>query len=98
MSRKNPQIFLNYEDPDSLSCLQVCESSGKGLYVVLYYDQPFSIRTKYNREVEYPGWKYPKVGFNSFAHAANLARKLNRLFNTDKFTVSEMSQGKHMPI
>ena len=43
--------------------------------------------------VAYPGPKYKKVSFSNSGHAINLAKKLNSLFKTDKFTVVLMKQG-----
>ncbi len=44
--------------------------------------------------VAYPGPKYKKVSFSNSGHAINLAKKLNTLFKTDKFTVVLMKQGE----
>jgi hypothetical protein len=99
MSRKDPRVLLVNEPEDTTTLLQICESGGQGLYVVLYKGKPFQLRTKYNREVVYPGWKYSRTSFaGTAAHACRLAKKLNALFETTEFTVSEMTYGRNVPM
>jgi hypothetical protein len=43
--------------------------------------------------VNYPGPKYKKVSFSNPGHDINLAKKLNSLFKTDKFSVVILKQG-----
>jgi len=76
----------------------VCQAESQGLFVVLYQRLPFQLRTKANIEVAYPSWKYLRVGFANSAHAFNLAKKLNEMFNTTDFTVSEMTHGRNIPL
>ena len=95
MSRPDPEILLSHECDDDPKILQVCESYGMGLYVVLYRGRPFQLRRKLNKEVSYPGWKYLRTSFaGSAAHAIRLAEKLNAIYNTTEFTVGEMVPGR----
>ena len=43
--------------------------------------------------VNYPGPKYKKVSFSNPGHAINLAKKLNVLFKSDKFSVVLLKAG-----
>jgi hypothetical protein len=42
----------------------------------------------------YPGPKYKKVSFSNPGHAHNLAKKLNRLFKTNDFSVFKLTGGE----
>ncbi len=46
--------------------------------------------------ISYPGPKYKKVSFSNPGHAINLAKKLNKQFSTDKFTVVVLDKGKQI--
>ena len=46
--------------------------------------------------ISYPGPKYKKVSFSNPGHAINLAKKLNKQFNTDQFTVVVLDKGKQI--
>jgi hypothetical protein len=43
--------------------------------------------------VNYPGPKYKKVSFSNSGHAINLAKKLNKAFDCDDFTVVLLKKG-----
>jgi len=47
-----------------------------------------------NTLVNYPGPKYKKVSFSNSGHAFNLADRLNKKFNTDKFSVVKLVDGE----
>jgi hypothetical protein len=42
----------------------------------------------------YPGPKYKKVSFSNPGHARNLAKKLNKLFDTNDFAVYRLTSGE----
>jgi hypothetical protein len=42
----------------------------------------------------YPGPKYKKVSFSNPGHAHNLAKKLNKLFKTQDFSVYKLTDGE----
>ena len=46
--------------------------------------------------ISYPGPKYKKVSFSNPGHAINLAKKLNKQFSTDQFTVVVLDKGKQI--
>jgi hypothetical protein len=90
MSRPKPEIILehvnksNYKSDQILAC--------EGIWAVFYNGSPINLKT-YNILVSYPGPKYKKVSFSNKGHAINLAKKLNTLFKTDKFTVVLLKVG-----
>ena len=44
--------------------------------------------------VAYPGPKYKKVSFSNPGHAINLAKKLNKQFQTTDFSVVKLTAGE----
>lgn len=63
--------------------------SAGNLWVILYRDQPFSIRQRYwGIKGEFP--KYIRTTFPHKKSAENLAKKLNEHFITDEFVVSKL--------
>jgi hypothetical protein len=92
MSRPKPNIIVEQIDPKTYFSLQVLEA--QAVYSVLYKGEPINIRTL-NRLVSSPGPKYKKCSFSNRGHAINLAKKLNTMFKTTDFTVSEMVPKKN---
>ena len=66
--------------------------SSTGIWAVFYDNQPINLKSG-NMLVSYPGPKYKKTSFSNPGHAINLAKKLNTLFKTDKFTVQLLKSG-----
>lgn len=90
MSRPKPTVLLENVNKTSYKSDQVLSS--EGIWAVFYDDQPINLKT-FNVLISYPGPKYKKVSFSNPGHAINLAKKLNTLFKTDKFTVVLLKQG-----
>jgi len=80
MSRPKPTVLLEHVNKSNYKSDQVLSS--EGIWAVFYDNKPIN-----------PGPKYKKVSFSNSGHAINLAKKLNTLFKTDKFTVVLMKQG-----
>lgn len=91
MSRPKPQIILEYVNKINYKSDQVLSS--EGIWAVFYDNQPINLKTQHTL-VAYPGPKYKKVSFSNPGHAINLAKKLNTLFKTDKFSVVLLKQGE----
>jgi hypothetical protein len=91
MSRPKPTILLEYVNKSNYKSEQVLAS--EGIWAVYFNDQPINLKTQ-NMLVSYPGPKYKKVSFSNSGHAINLAKKLNVLFKTDKFSVVLLRQGE----
>ena len=60
-----------------------------------YDKKPINLKT-FNMLISYPGPKYKKVSFSNPGHAINLAKKLNKQFDTDQFTVVVLDKGKQI--
>lgn len=90
MSRPKPTVLLENINRTTYKCDQVLNS--EGIWAVFYNNQPINLKT-FHTLVHYPGPKYKKVSFSNPGHAINLAKKLNTLYKTDKFTVVLLKQG-----
>ena len=90
MSRPKPTVLLEYVNKSNYKSEQVLSS--EGIWTVFYEGKPINLKNQ-NVLIAYPGPKYKKVSFSNPGHAINLAKKLNTLFKTDKFTVVILKQG-----
>jgi hypothetical protein len=90
MSRPKPNVLIEHTDKNTYKSEQVLAS--EGVWAVFYNSGPINLKTS-NMLVQYPGPKYKKVSFSNPGHAKNLARKLNKQFRTDKFTVVLLQAG-----
>lgn len=91
MSRPKPNVILEHVDKKTYKSEQIVAS--KGIWAVYYQSKPFNLKSG-NKLVSYPGPKYKKTSFSNPGHAHNLARKLNKLFNTTNFTVVLLNNGE----
>lgn len=91
MSRPKPTVLLEHVNKTTYKSQQVLSS--EGIWAVFYDDQPINMKT-FNVLLSYPGPKYGKSSFSNPGHAINLAKKLNSLFKTDKFSVVLLKQGE----
>ncbi len=90
MSRPKPNVLLEHVNKTTYKSDQILSS--EGIWAVFYDNQPINLKTQ-NILVAYPGPKYKKVSFSNPGHAHNLAKKLNALFKSDKFTVVLLNAG-----
>ena len=90
MSRPKPNVLLEHVNKTTYKSDQILSS--EGIWAVFYDNHPINLKTQ-NILVAYPGPKYKKVSFSNPGHAHNLAKKLNILFKSDKFTVVLLSAG-----
>jgi hypothetical protein len=90
MARPKPTIILDYTDKTYKS-EQILQA--EAIYAVFYQGNPINLRTQHSL-VNYPGPKYKKVSFSNSGHAFNLADRLNKQFNCNKFTVVRLIQGE----
>ena len=90
MSRPKPTVLLENLNKTNYKHDQVLNSVG--IWAVFYDKQPINLKTS-NALVAYPGPKYKKCSFSNPGHAINLAKKLNVLYKTDKFSVVLLKQG-----
>jgi hypothetical protein len=88
MSRPQRPILLQQTLGNTWKELTLIES--EGYWAVVYQDQPFTLRTEQIDVAVNNARKYPKTVFPNPGHAHNLARKLNRWFDTELFTVRKI--------
>jgi hypothetical protein len=86
MPRPKPQILLS-KDLTQETGIEILAASS--LYAVLYQDQPFNIKQRYYSMKSQLN-KYPKTVFPNRAPAENLAEKLNEIFHTTDFAVTQI--------
>lgn len=90
MSRPKPKVILEFTDKNTYKSEQVLAS--EGIWAVYYQDKPINLKS-FNSLVGYPGPKYKKVSFSNPGHAINLAKKLNKLFKSEDFSVVLLNAG-----
>ena len=93
MSRPKPTVLLEHVNKSNYKSDQILNSDG--IWAVFYDNQPINLKTQ-NILVAYPGPKYKKVSFSNPGHAINLAKKLNTLFKSDKFSVVLLKAGNQI--
>jgi hypothetical protein len=93
MSRPKPTVLLDHVNKANYKSQQVLNS--EGIWAVFYDNQPINVKS-FNILTNYPGPKYARVSFSNPGHAINLAKKLNALFRSDKFTVVLLRQGEQI--
>jgi len=90
MARPKPNIIMEQVDK-KYNSEQILEATA--IYAVFFEGKPINLRIL-NTLVNTPGPKYKKVSFSNSGHAFNLADRLNKLFQSNKFTVVRLSQGE----
>ena len=91
MSRPKPVVLLEHVNKTNYKSDQILDS--EGIWAVFFDNQPINLKTQ-NILIAYPGPKYKKVSFSNPGHAINLAKKLNALFKSDKFSVVLLKAGE----
>lgn len=91
MSRPKPKILLEHANKKTFKIEQVLDS--EAIWAVFYQGKPVNLKTS-SLVSSYPGPKYKKVSFSNPGHAHNLAKKLNKMFNTDEFKVYKLTTGE----
>ena len=91
MSRPKPKVLLEFTNKDNYKVEQILES--EAIWAVFYQNKPFNLKSG-SMVASYPGPKYKKVSFSNPGHAYNLAKKLNRMFKSEEFTVVKLTEGE----
>jgi len=89
MSRPPPQIITQHTDNSKYYTTYILKADA--VWAVYYNNKPINIKTLNSISFSVP--KYTKVSFSNAGHAINLAKKLNKQFDTNKFTVVKLSHG-----
>ena len=93
MSRPKPNILAENTDKNTYKVEQVLAS--EGIWTVFYEGRPINLRSM-PMLAAHSGPKYKKVSFSNPGHAINLAKKLNKQFKTELFTVVLLSAGEQV--
>ena len=95
MSRPKPRVLVSHTNPKSYVSEQVLHA--RVMYAVCYDGQLINLKTV-NSLINDLSPKYRRTCFpESPGHAHNLAERLNKQFNTDKFSVYELAPVKVVP-
>jgi hypothetical protein len=93
MSRPKPLVLLELTNKKTYKTEQVLEA--EAIWAVFYQDKPVNLKTT-SLIAQQIGPKYKKVSFSNSGHAINLAEKLNKLFNTEDFSVYKLTTGEKL--
>jgi hypothetical protein len=93
MSRPKPTVILETTNKKTFKVDQVLEA--EAIWAVFYKDKPINLKTS-SMIANHVGPKYKKVSFSNSGHAHNLANKMNKLFNTQDFSVYKLTTGEQV--
>lgn len=93
MSRPKPKVLLEIVDKKNYKTQQILESSA--IWAVFYKDKPINFKV-FSLLGNGLSPKYKKISFSNPGHAHNLAKKLNKAFKSEDFSVYELSIGKKL--
>jgi hypothetical protein len=93
MSRPKPTILLELTNKKTYKTEQVLDA--EAIWAVFYQDKPINLKTS-SIVAQQIGPKYKKVSFSNAGHAFNLAEKLNKMFNTQDFSVFKLTTGEKL--
>ena len=93
MSRPKPNVLLEITNKKTYKTEQVLEA--EAIWAVFYKDKPINLKIS-SVVVQQLGPKYKKVSFSNSGHAINLAKKLNKMFNSQDFSVYKLTTGEKL--
>ena len=93
MSRPKPTVLLEITNKKTYKTEQVLEA--EAIWAVFYQDRPINLKIT-SLVVQQLGPKYKKVSFSNAGHALNLAKKLNKLFGCQDFSVFKLTTGEKL--
>ena len=91
MSRPKPKILAELADIESYKVDQVLYS--EGIWTIFYDGSIINLKSSAMTKNGL-NHKYKKCSFSNGGHAVNLAKKLNKQFKTDKFSVVKLTIGE----
>ena len=91
MSRPKPKILLEITNKKTYKTEQILEA--EAIWAVFYKDCPINLKTG-SIVAQQLGPKYKKISFSNSGHAYNLAEKLNKMFDTNDFSVYKLVTGE----
>ena len=93
MSRPKPTILLEITNKKTYKTEQVLDA--EAIWAVFYQEKPINLKTS-SIVAQQIGPKYKKVSFSNAGHAFNLAEKLNKMFNSQDFSVFKLITGEKL--
>lgn len=93
MSRPKPTVLLEITNKKTYKTEQVLEADA--IWAVFYKDRPINLKVT-SIVAQQLGPKYKKVSFSNSGHAVNLVQKLNKIFNTQDFSVFKLTTGEKL--
>jgi len=93
MSRPKPTVLLEITNKKTYKTEQVLDA--EAIWAVFYKDKPINLKTS-SMLGQQLGPKYKKVSFSNAGHAHNLAEKLNKMFNSEDFSVFKLTTGEKL--
>ena len=93
MSRPKPTILLEMTNKKTYKTEQVLDA--EAIWAVFYQEKPINLKTS-SIVAQQLGPKYKKVSFSNAGHAFNLAEKLNKMFNSQDFSVFKITTGEKL--
>ena len=93
MARPKPTILLEITNKKTYKTEQVLDA--EAIWAVFYQDKPINLKTG-SMLAQDIGPKYKKVSFSNSGHAHNLAEKLNKIFNSEDFSVYKLVSGEKL--
>jgi hypothetical protein len=93
MSRPKPNVLLEITNKKTYKTEQVLEADA--IWAVFYQGNPINLKTS-SIVAQQIAPKYKKVSFSNAGHAHNLVEKLNKMFNTQDFSVFKLTTGEKL--
>lgn len=90
MSRPKPPILVEHLNKSTMKCDQILASAST--WAVFFDGQPINVKT-ISAYFTNPTPRYKKSSFQNPGFAIALAKKLNKKFATDRFTVVKLVAG-----
>jgi hypothetical protein len=88
MAKQKPQILFEHTDRTTYKCEQIL--AAQDIFAVFYDGKPINIKHLPSRFVDISP-RYKKSSFQNPGFAVNLAKRLNKKYATDKFTVMRLN-------
>ena len=89
MARPQPFVLIEHNNKTTYLTTQIVEAEHNAIWAVFYKNKAFNLKT-FNSITSFPGPKYKKTSFSNAGHAYNLAKKLNKQFECNDFTVEKL--------
>jgi hypothetical protein len=93
VTRPKPTVLLEITNKKTYKTEQVLNADA--IWAVFYKDHPINLKVT-SIVAQQLGPKYKKVSFSNAGHAINLVQKLNKMYNTQDFSVFKLTTGEKL--